>query len=221
MSLNHHEIKSVVSEASELQEIVSNARRQGMTVELLLGDPDWVLPEHRDNLLEIVRALGHIDFDGLHLDIEPDQLESELQGQALLETFIETIRQAAAVSAWPIGISMHPRYLEEERSYSLCMPCELKKAGIREIAVMYYSMNTDRIVQTLKTAMHEFPDVVFSLAQSVERELGPENSYAVKPKAVFKHAMHKLHRHLQSTNFGGLIIQSWQEWKKYQHENPL
>jgi len=221
LSLNGHEIASVVADASELQRIVSNARHDGIKIELLLGDPDWILPENRDDLLQIIRELRHIDFDGLHLDIEPDQLKSELQGRARLEAFIETIRQAAMVSPWPVGISMHPRYLEEVSSYTLCVPCELQAAKVKEIAVMYYSMNIERIVQTLKAAMQGFPDLVFSLAQSVERELGPENSYATKPEAVFKQAMRTLHRQLQSSNFRGLIIQSWQEWKDYLYEDSL
>ena len=170
LSLNRREIASVVSDASELQRIVSNARHYEIKIELLLGDPDWILPENRDDLLQIIQALRHIDFDGLHLDIEPDQLNSELQGRARLEAFVETIRQVAIVSPWPVGISMHPRYLDEASSYTLCVPCVLQAAEVKEIAVMYYSMNLERIVQTLKSAMQKFPDLAFSLAQSVERE---------------------------------------------------
>ncbi len=220
LSLNHQEINSVAADASELQEIISKAHRYGIKVELLLGDPDWILPEKRGDLLQIIESLQYIDFDGLHLDIEPDQLKSDLSRDALQKAFVETVSQATAASFWPVGISIHPRYLKTQPT-SLCIPCEFSEANVREITVMYYSMNIDRIVETLKSAMHEFPGMVFSLAQSVERELGPENSYAIKPKTIFKQAMQKLHHALQSANFGGLIIQSWEEWKSYQHENSL
>lgn len=221
LSLNADEIASVANDATQLNGLLREARHHNMKIELLLGDPDWILPENRDHLVRIIMALKHIDFDGLHLDIEPDQLESQLEGKARLDAFLESIRQAAAVSVWPIGVSIHPRYLEEQSSYHLCIPCQLENAGVREIAVMYYSMSIDSIVQTLQSAMTRHPGLTFSLAQSLERELGPENSYATQPQALFRKAMQVLRRQLQSPNFGELIIQSWHEWKTYHYENSL
>ena len=221
LSLNDKEIAEIVANASELNTLMRAARRHGVKIELLLGDPDWILPEKRDNLLQIIQRLNHIDFDGLHLDIEPDQLEIGPAGKERLVAFIESIRQAAAVSPWPVGVSMHPRYLEAQSSHQLCIPCELKRSGVQEIAVMYYSMNIENIVMALKSAMHRHPGLIFSLAQSMERELGPENSYATKPPTAFGQAMLRLNNQLQSSNFGGLIIQSWQEWKIYRNENPF
>lgn len=221
VSLNEQEISQAATDSARLRKFLAEARQRGKKIELLLGDPDWILPEQREKLLLMVRKLSGINFDGLHLDIEPDQLESELTGKARLQELIETIRQVAAVSPWPIGISIHPRYLTAESSFDLCIPCELKAIGIKEIAVMYYSMNIANIVTTLKMAMKQYPDLVFSLAQSLERELAPENSYAHKPRQVFSNAMQQLRNQLQSPNFGGLIIQSWQDWESYLYENSL
>lgn len=86
---------------------------------------------------------------------------------------------------------------------------------------MYYSMNVHAIVTALKSAMQQHPALMFSLAQSLEQELGSENSYAHKPRQHFINAMQHLQDQLQGSNFGGLIIQSWLDWEHYLHENPL
>lgn len=221
VSLDAQQISHVAENPKYLQNFLHDARRHKKKIELLLGDPDWILPEYRDNLLQIIRKLAGVNFDGLHLDIEPDQLESELTGRERLEEFVETIRQVAAISPWTVGISIHPRYLTKESSFGLCILCELSKIKIKEITVMYYSMNIQGVVTTLKSAMQQHPTLVFSLAQSLEKELGPENSYAHKPQRNFIRAMQQLQDQLQSANFGGLIIQSWLDWENYLHENPL
>jgi hypothetical protein len=97
----------------------------------------------------------------------------------------------------------------------------LEEAGIREVAVMFYSLNTRKIVQTLKSVMQKHPGLLFSLAQSVEGELPPASSYAHKPRRQFEKAMQQLVAQLRAPNFGGLVIQSWQDWNEYIHENPL
>ncbi len=221
VSLDAQQISQVAENPKRLQNFLHDARRHKKKIELLLGDPNWILPKYRDNLLQIIRKLAGVNFDGLHLDIEPDQLESELTGRARLEEFVETIRQVAAISPWTVGISIHPRYLTKESSFGLCILCELSEIEVKEIAVMYYSMNIQGIVTTLKSAMQQHPTLVFSLAQSLEKELGPENSYAQKPQRNFIHAMQQLQDQLQNANFGGLIIQSWLDWENYLHENPL
>ncbi|PSJ17567.1 TolC family protein [Nitrosomonas supralitoralis] len=221
VSLDAQQISQMAENPKSLQNFLHDARHHKKKIELLLGDPDWILPEYRNNLLQIIHKLAGVGFDGLHLDIEPDQLESELSGKARLEEFVETVRQVAAISPWTVGISIHPRYLAKDSSFGLCLLCELSRIGIKEIAVMYYSMNIQSIVTMLKSAMQQHPTLVFSLAQSLELEIGPENSYAHKSRRNFINAMQQLQNQLQSSNFGGLIIQSWLDWEKYLHENPL
>lgn len=221
LSLNEKQIASVASNPSALNKFLQDARHRGVKIELLLGDPDWILPQERMRLVEIIKRLKPVNFEGLHLDIEPDQLAGELAGKNKLEEFIETIRQAASISPWPVAISIHPRYLAKEPSFDLCIPCQLKEIGVKEITVMYYSMNLSSIAMTMKSAMQQYPELKFSLAQSLEPELGVENSYAHKPQAFFRNAMQQLHNHLRTLNFNGLVIQSWKDWEIYTHENPL
>jgi len=221
LSLNRQQIAKSASDPAGLKELLHDARQHGKKVELLLGDPDWILPEHRGDLLQIINKLVNVNFDGLHLDIEPDQLKSGLTGKNRLEELIETVRQVTAISPWPVGVSIHPRYLVKETSFGLCIPCELREVGVKEIAIMYYSMNIQNIVATLQSAMRQYPTLVFSLAQSLERELGVENSYAHQSRRNFNSAMQQLQNQLHGSNFAGLIIQSWQDWENYLHENSL
>lgn len=81
LSLNAQQISRIASNPDGLNKFLQDARQNGKKVELLLGDPDWILPEHRGDLLQIVSKLVKASFDGLHLDIEPDQLESGLTGK--------------------------------------------------------------------------------------------------------------------------------------------
>ncbi len=221
LSLNKKEITAIASNPQPINKFLSDAHNHGMRIELLLGDPNWILPKERMDLLEIIKKLSNVDFDGLHLDIEPDQLEAELAGKTRLEAFIETIRRVKTITSWPVGISIHPRYLVNESSFGLCVPCQLKQLAVNEIAVMYYSLNRPKIVAALKSVMNKHPDLLFSLAQSLESDLGSGSSYAHKPRPVFSNAMQQLRNQLQAPNFGGLIIQSWQDWEAYNHENPL
>ncbi|MDO9311822.1 MAG: hypothetical protein Q7T85_09005 [Nitrosomonas sp.] len=221
LSLNEKQIASIASHPAALNKFLQEAKHQGVKIELLLGDPDWILSKERVRLLEIIKQLKSIRFDGLHLDIEPDQLSGKLAGKNKLEEFIETIRQAARISPWPVAISIHPRYLAKETSFDLCIPCQLREYGVKEITVMYYSMNLNSVAMTMKSAMQQYPELMFSLAQSLEPELAVENSYAHKPQAFFRDAMQQLDNHLRNSNFNGLIIQSLKDWEKYIHENPL
>jgi hypothetical protein len=221
LSLDDRQIKAAAADPQPLRRFLEQARHRGVKVELLLGDPSWILPEARAGLWQIVETLKGFDFDGLHLDIEPDQLEEKLSSRERLTEFLETIRQAKIHSPWPVGVSIHPRYLGEGESGGHCVPCRLEEAGIREVAVMFYSLNTRKIVQTLKSVMQKHPGLLFSLAQSVEGELPPASSYAHKPRRQFEKAMQQLVAQLRAPNFGGLVIQSWQDWNEYIHENPL
>ncbi|GKS69903.1 Outer membrane protein TolC [Nitrosomonas sp. PY1] len=221
ISLNAKQILRFSANPGKLNQFIEKAHRHGSRVELLLGDPSWILPKYRNKLMTIIGSLADIRFDGLHLDIEPDQLEDALTEKERLIAFVETVRQATAISPWPVGVSMHHRYLHNKLSFDLCIVCKLKQAGIREIAIMYYSINTSAIVKTLRDAMNKHPSMFFSLAQSLEPVLGPENSYFRQSPAVFNEAMQQFNTQLQNHNFSGIVIQSWQDFESYLYENSI
>jgi len=222
LSLSAAQIDSIAANSRPIDQLLDHAHQQGIRVELLLGDPDWILPAQRAKLLTILQRLHHIDFDGLHLDIEPDQLENTaLTGKNRLTAWLDTIRQAKTMTRWPVGVSIHPRYLDEQQSFGVCVACQLKQSGTSEVTVMFYTRNLTNITSTLQKAMQKHTDLIFSLAQSLEPELEPLNSYARQSTDIFQQSMKMLETQLNAPNFGGIIIQSWQDMQGYFHENPL
>ncbi len=222
LSLNAAQIGSITANALPIEQLINQAHQQGIQVELLLGDPDWILPSQRSKLLNTLQRLRHVGFDGLHLDIEPDQLENpELTGKTQFTEWLKTIQQAKDEAVWPVGVSIHPRYLNTQQSFGECVPCQFEQFGIREVTVMFYTRNLSNITSTLRAAMQKHPDLIFSLAQSLEHELAAESSYAQQPTNIFQHSMNTLEKQLNARNFGGIIIQSWQDMQGYFYENPL
>lgn len=222
LSLSAAQIDSIAANSNPMNQLLDQAHRRGIKVELLLGDPGWIVPSQRTKLLVILQRLRHIGFDGLHLDIEPDQLEDTiLTGKNRLAAWLETVQQAKTIVSWPVGVSIHPRYLDERHSFGECVPCQFAQFDIREVTVMFYSRNLTSITSILQGAMQKYPSLIFTLAQSLERDLGPESSYAGQPVSVLQHSMKTLESQLGAPNFGGIIIQSWQDMQGYFHENPL
>jgi len=219
LSLDKEQIRAAARDPKTVQRFIATAHQHGIRVELLLGDPHWLLPELRPDLLAIIGDLAELRFDGLHLDIEPDQLEPKPPRPMLIDEWLETFRQAAIRSPWPVSASIHPRYLESDTS--ICIPCELEKAKIRELVVMYYVINYRKAADLMESIMRRYPGLRFGLAQSVEPVLDESESYATLPMPRFEQAMSYLSKHLKADNFGGLVIQSWQDLIRYADENPL
>lgn len=143
-----------------------DAKSQGLSPVWLLGDPSWILPEHRENLVQLVGAFADAPFDGVHLDLEPDQLTG---GRARLAAeLLKTVQAVAGRAPWPVGVSLHPRYLTAGGP-SPRLAAELAEAGVSEIAVMAYAANRDALGKTLDDVLQNCrrsPRLV--LAQSVE-----------------------------------------------------
>jgi len=57
-----------------LASLLERAHGRQLTVQLLLGDPSWIQPGHRAELLALVARYRPLPFDGLHLDLEVEQL---------------------------------------------------------------------------------------------------------------------------------------------------
>ena len=62
--------------------------------------------------------------------------------------------------------------------------------------------------------MRRWPALRFGVAQSVEPELGKEESHFLAGRAVFARRMDALVRKLALPNFTGIIIQDWSRWQE-------
>ena len=86
-------------------------------MDLLLGEPLWILPKFRQELLGLIEEFADLPFKGIHLDLEPNQLAGEQYREIyLLRQLIRTLQAAKRVSQVPIGLSIHYRYLQPDKN---------------------------------------------------------------------------------------------------------
>jgi len=222
LSLNKKQIDQYQSQPEQLNNFLKNAKSKGIKVDLLLGEPSWMLSENRGQLLTIIRSLNQFDFNSLHLDLEINQLDKSIRLEDAFNFWLDTVKAAVTESRWPVAISSHPRYLQKNMAGMDCFVCKLHEAGLEEISVMIYATNTANVLKTMTNLIKDYPNVKFSVAQSVEKQLSPENSYASYAQDTFLDHMMKLQTTLKvHGNYSGLVIQSWQDLEEYLYENTV
>jgi len=194
----------------QLREALESAHRHGLTVDLLLGEPLWILPDYRENLLTIIRQLSGFAFDGLNLDLEPDQLEhKKYSREQLLGQLIETLEAVSRISPWPLGISSHPRYFNRQE-FTRCLACSLEKMRASEIVLMVYVADPEKAASRVAAILDANPNLHFSVALSVEPDLSNTESYYHKGWSGLERAIRTLKsRLLPYKNFSTVVIQSW------------
>lgn len=192
-----------------LAELVAHARRRGMKVELLLGEPTWVLSNGREQLVELVRSVRNLPFDALHLDLERSQLP-EAQQPLWDDGVLETVRAVRAVSPWPVALTTHYRELEAAGFAS-----RLQEAGASELTAMIYVSDAGRTLEIASALLQGPPGLKLSVAQSIERSLPPEESSFHLGKTKALQRWQALAQALSAVaGFNGVVVQSWEEFKE-------
>lgn len=215
ISLDGEQIKTIhePEHAEAWQEFWLAAAVHDLRVDLLLGDPHWILPAYRQNLVDIVKKLSFLPFSGLHLDLEPNQLDGEkFEEDYLLHELVRTVVAVRDVSPWPISMSIHPRYLATPPGIP-CLGSSLHMLNIDEFTVMIYVANPERVAEIARPLLDKYPDTTISIAQSVEPILSREESYAQKGRNVFFDNMELLRTSLPQKNRGQIIVQSWKDFE--------
>jgi outer membrane protein TolC len=216
VSFTSHQIQTMddVAHRGQVIAFINAARRYGMRVELLLGDPLWILEPHRPDLTALIQKLADLPFQAIHLDLEPNQLAMGSYDEADLKAqLIKTLRAVKAVTRLPIGLSIHYRYLLD-LSQGLCLGCAFKEIGMDEIALMIYVSNPERVAQIAGPIIRRFPELTFSIAQSVEPILPPEQSYHAQSRDRFLSQMGDLQAALDFKNVRSILIQSWENYNE-------
>lgn len=211
LSLDARQIRAAGTPAGagRLRALLSRARTTGVAVDLLLGEPLWILPGHRQDLLRIIQRLKDFAFDGLHLDLEPDQLDARRYSRDYLAAqLLHTLQAAARVSPWPIGISIHPRYFDR-RTIQFCLGCALPQVPVAETALMIYTSNPEEAARRAAAVMTEYPGLRISIALSVEPSLERSESLADRGRSGLNEAMAVLRNRLSGRGLDSILIQSW------------
>lgn len=218
LSLNPREIEELAAPSArqELADWLVARRDQGLRVEVLLGEPLWLLPAERPRLVAIIRALTGLPFAGLHLDIEPHQLSAARLAEIDAEAeWLATVRAAREASPWPVGVSVHPLYFADAGGWP-GLGAGLVEAEVAEVTLMLYSTTADRVRAVVAPILAAWPGLRFSLAQSVEPELPATESHFTAGRAEFARRMTALATTFDQANFTGIVVQDWTRWQEMQ-----
>jgi outer membrane protein TolC len=222
LSLDGAQINEIAGEAqafTHLLRLIGAAHEHGCRIELLLGEPTWILAAHRQDLLDIIGKLRDLPFDGLHLDLEPSQLKPEKEDRtAILSSLVETARAVKDVSPWKVTLTLHPRDLGAPAGAGgESLGLALDKAGIRHVALMIYASRVDRIRERAIALMQANPGLRVSVVVSVEpvQAVGAEVTLASEGAGKFYESARALDEALRACpNYGGLEVQDWRSLKE-------
>jgi hypothetical protein len=211
ISLDAEQMRRALADPAPLVRAVRSTHEHGFRVELLLGDPGWIRPEQRGGLLAIIDGLKSVPFDGLHLDLEPEQLDSAADKlPALLGLLAQTLAAASAASPWPLALSIHPRDLDVRVGDSSF--AELLQRLRVSPTIMVYVANPDRAVAIAAALLGHYPQMSFSVALSLEKSLGPQESLWSYPEDERRRRIERVETRLAAANFSGLTLQLEDGW---------
>ena len=194
----------------QLRETLKEAHARNLRVNLLLGDPSWIQPDQRSGLRDLIQRLAGLDFDGLHLDLEVEQLGWPVPDERL-ENWLTTVAMARRASPWPISLVSHHRWFAPQQE-AICVPCRLSAMGIEAIALMIYTTNEDSMQSRAERITAHWPALRFRIVQSAEAELAAENSWHGTPADTL-HSLEQAWR--QKLMPAGVTGIEWQDWADY------
>ena len=215
LSFNADQIRFLRTEAGgrSLRALLAAAEAQRLVVDLLLGDPQWILPQHRQGLVRLVRELEPFPFRGLHLDLEPDSLPGAAARRLELSAeLVRTVEIVGGATARPLSLSVHPRELEGELG-AIVGP-GLERLAVEEVAVMIYSTNGASVLERFGALRRAHPGLNLALAQSVEGALSPQESYALFGREAFRSRGAYLEECLDGDGFAGIVVQAWKDYEE-------
>ncbi len=213
VSLSSTELQQAMSDPTRLSGAVRASHERGMQIGLLLGDPSWIMAAHRDELLKIVQGLAGVAFDSLHLDLEPEQLDPDhgtIAASSVLASLVATLQAVAAVSPWPIELSIHPRNLDLGVE-SNTLASALLRLRI-EPTLMVYVANPQRVLEIAAPLLRRYPQLRFRVAVSLERSAPGGETLRTLPEDERQRRMGEIERNLQADNFDGIALQLEDGW---------
>ncbi len=211
VSLDGAQITRYAADPTPLHAFARLAAAQGMTVELLLGESEWIRPQHRNKLTAIVQQLHGTPFKAIHLDLEPDMLEqAPAQAAALLPDLLRTLAAVRAVTDLPLGLSLHPRYVNAKVG-SQTFGDRLAALDV-EATLMVYVANQARVIEIVQPLLASHPTLRTRVAVSLEHSLPREESLYHLPADERTRRMAAIEAGLRSHNFLGLAIQPTDPW---------
>jgi hypothetical protein len=213
LGLKAAQIKDLGNTRQRLEQLLEQASGEGVQVSLLLGDPEWIKPEGRDQLSDLLGKLKGLPFVSLHLDLEVEQLGVPVPDQRLKD-WLDTLRLASRESPWPVEISSHPRWFVDAKPGQTCVPCGLPEAGVRQVSLMIYTRNPKNSAQRAEQIAKRWPDLQFRLAQSTEPQLDATESWSGASTEQLQRQSSAWREQLQPQGIAGIDWQAWRDFPK-------
>jgi hypothetical protein len=212
ISFNPLQVDSLLVRGSlywNLRQSLRELEKSGFVLDLLLGDPLWLLPAGRKSLASLVYNLEELPFDAICLDMEPEQLPAGiLPANKVAQAFSETVRAVNQATVKPISLVVHHRWLASGAG----LAAGVRAAGVDTLVVMAYVGNTNAIVSRMDGWIKEAGPLALRVAVSVERPpvLLPGETFAALGKNGVLRAMASLDSSLSAKpNFAGWMIQDY------------
>jgi len=188
----------------------AQAQARQLTLELLLGEPTWVLPHERARLLALVESLRDLPADALHLDLERSQLPAAQQ-RDWSRHLIDTLQAVRAAAPWPLALTTHYRELQQPG-----FAARVHAAGVGEVVAMLYVNNPERTATLARPLLSAAPaGLRIAVAQSIESALPAQESSFTLGKARSLQRWDALAHQLAGLpGFGGVVVQSWEDYRE-------
>lgn len=209
LGLSAAQVRTGVVTERQLAALIPRAHQLGLRVQLLLGDPDWIESSGRPGLLALIRRFRGLPFDGLHLDLEVEQLGWPVPPQRVRD-WIATLRAAAQASPWPVNLSSHPRWFETSDTQGPRVPCAI--GPLQQVSLMIYTRNPQRSAARALAIARRWPRLRFRLSQSVESGLEPGLSWQGSTAGTLQS---QVQRWRQELGPDGVVGIDWQDWQAY------
>ncbi|MBF8742052.1 TolC family protein [Pseudomonas guariconensis] len=213
LGLDAAQVRNLPTTRQALEQLLAQASGQGLQVSLLLGDPSWIEPAQRHELMSLVKKLDGLAFDSLHLDLEVEQLGWPVPEQRLRD-WLDTLKAAVQASPWPVEIASHPRWFDPTPPSKTCVPCALPGIGVHQVSLMIYTSNSERSTQRASTIAKRWPDLRLRLAQSVEPHLSKSESWAGQPPERLQQQVAQWRKDLSPQGIVGIDWQAWADYPK-------
>ncbi|MGV8865156.1 MAG: TolC family protein [Pseudomonas sp.] len=213
LGLNAAQIADLDATREALSQLLRDAAQGGLQVSLLLGDPAWIEPQHRAQLPALLGKLKGLPFMSVHLDLEVEQLGWPVPDKRL-QDWLDTLLAASAVSPWPVEIASHPRWFAVAQSGHPCVPCGLAAAGVHQVSLMIYTRNPKSSGEQIGQIATHWPDLQFRLAQSAERQLPANESWAGVGAEQLQRQVSAWREQLQPLGIAGIDWQAWGDFPK-------
>lgn len=192
------------SARQRLLDLLARVQARGWRAEWLLGEPTWVLPQHRGELLERLAAWRALPFDAVHLDLERSQLPPRQQ-RHWARDLLDTVSAVRRTVDWPVALTTHPRELTEAR-----LGRRLREAGVHEVVAMVYVTHPQRALQRARQVLDAAPEgLTVSLAWSIEPTLDAAHSHFHRGRTAALAQWQAWHEALSGhPRYGGWLVQS-------------